>query len=286
MSRPTTPTALPFPRAKTTQTNLPVPYPQFPYALKALPDYLSTNWDSESFAAHRAAFPPEHATSPATLTAHVHDLTARDVKAPYLKALQGTLWDAGYRTHAYAAPVYGDVLAFLDRLQKSSSSSPAAATNNGEPKADSDSDDKQLKVAIYSSGSVAAQQLFFEHVADPDAKGQQQPTSATSSSSKEQEVEADNTQPQDRRAAVSAWFDTVNAGPKQVAASYTTIAAELGREPAEVLFLSDNVAEVRAAIEAGMKSIVVERKGNAPLSHADRAEFDVVTSFDQLPLAL
>jgi enolase-phosphatase E1 len=39
-------------------------------------------------------------------------------------------------------------------------------------------------------------------------------------------------------------------------------------------------AEIRAAREAGMSAWVVDRPGNAPLSEQDRAELDVVTSFD------
>lgn len=250
------------------------PTQQFPYALSALPAYLSTHWTDETFKTqHLAAFPPEHATSPATLTAHVEDLTAHDVKAPYLKALQGTLWDAGYRAGAYAAPVYADVLAFLDRW-----------TGEGEGESHTDhngheSGKRTLQVAIYSSGSVAAQKLFFEHIATPEPSQTADPNSKA------------NTPPkvQDCRPAITAWFDTVNAGPKQEAASYTTIATSLGthnhqHEPAEILFLSDNVAEVRAALAAGMKSVVVERHGNAPLSDKDRAELQVVTSFEELDL--
>ena len=88
----------------------------------------------------------------------------------------------------------------------------------------------------------------------------------------------------DRRSDVKAWFDTTNAGPKQESSSYEKIAAELGRETEEILFLSDNVGEVRAAIQASMQAALVERPGNVPLFDADRDELDVVESFEELEL--
>jgi enolase-phosphatase E1 len=53
----------------------------------------------------------------------------------------------------------------------------------------------------------------------------------------------------------------------------------------DVLFLSDNVKEVDAAIAAGMRSIVVDRPGNAPLADADRQRLKVVESFNDLELS-
>lgn len=55
--------------------------------------------------------------------------------------------------------------------------------------------------------------------------------------------------------------------------------------PESILFLSDNVKEVEAAISAGMKSLVVDRPGNAPLSAEDRNRFKVIESFEQISLA-
>jgi len=81
------------------------------------------------------------------------------------------------------------------------------------------------------------------------------------------------------------YFDTVNAGPKAIKASYEKIARGLGIETREVLFLSDNVNEVRAAIEAGMASFVVDRPGNAPLAETDREELIIVESLEQVELA-
>lgn len=68
---------------------------------------------------------------------------SRDVKAPYLKALQGYLWEAGYASGALKAPLFADV-------------APAIARWTGE-------EGGGMRVMIYSSGSVAAQKLLFGH---------------------------------------------------------------------------------------------------------------------------
>ncbi|EXJ65507.1 2,3-diketo-5-methylthio-1-phosphopentane phosphatase [Cladophialophora yegresii CBS 114405] len=215
----------------------------FPYALKALPKVLATKWDDEGFKGYRDKFPETARSSRALFEAHVKDLTARDVKVAYLKDLQGYLWEEGYRSRAYSTPVYADVLAWMDGL----ASSPATA------------------IAIYSSGSIFAQKLLFQHIKDP---------------ARPEDLEA----VVDRRDMVTAWFDTTNAGPKHESSSYAKIASELQREPEEILFLSDNVKEVRAARDANFHAVVVDRPGNAPLSNADREELQVVESFGQLEL--
>ncbi|KAK8161395.1 enolase-phosphatase E1, partial [Phyllosticta citrichinensis] len=115
------------------------------------------------------------------------------------------------------------------------------------------------QIVIFSSGSVDAQKLLFGH------------TPAVAS--------------QDLNPLITDYFDTQNAGPKQEKASYEKIAQALGKECSEILFLSDNVKEVKAAaLEAGMKSFVIDRPGNEPLSEDDRKALTVYTSFKDIPL--
>lgn len=90
---------------------------------------------------------------------------------------------------------------------------------------------KQLR--IYSSGSVQAQILFFGHTI------------------------AGNLLP-----LLSGHYDTT-IGSKREAESYTRIAADIGCPPAEILFLSDIVAELDAAKAAGLQTGLVLRPGNA-----------------------
>ncbi|KAF9156926.1 hypothetical protein DFQ26_009167 [Actinomortierella ambigua] len=100
------------------------------------------------------------------------------------------------------------------------------------------------KLYIYSSGSVPAQKLLFGYT----TKG-----------------------------------DLLHVGLKVEAESYTKIAQDIGVEPSKILFLSDNIHEIKAAKKAGMQAIVVDRPGNAELSSEDRANHLVVTSFSDIP---
>ena len=66
-----------------------------------------------------------------------------DRKHPGLKAIQGLIWQEGYRTGAFAPDLYEDVVPALNRWQR-----------NG------------LRLALYSSGSEQAQRLLVEHTTD------------------------------------------------------------------------------------------------------------------------
>ena len=104
-------------------------------------------------------------------------------------------------------------------------------------------------VRIYSSGSVQAQKLFFGHTIAGNLLSQ-----------------------------FRGHYDTTT-GPKKEAESYRKIAAEFGLPPAEILFLSDIVAELDAALTAGMKTGLVVRPGNAaPPDHSH----PVLVNFAQL----
>ena len=65
---------------------------------------------------------------------------SRDVKASYLKSLQGHLWENGYSTMELKAPLFPDVAPKFKSWEK-----------NGQ------------QIVIYSSGSVSAQKLLFRH---------------------------------------------------------------------------------------------------------------------------
>jgi enolase-phosphatase E1 len=107
-------------------------------------------------------------------------------------------------------------------------------------------------IAIYSSGSVLAQKLLFKY-----------------------------TDHGDLTSFISNYFDT-HIGGKKEAESYRKIAAELLREPGNILFVSDVVKELEAAREAGLETILSIRKGNADIN--EKIEHPVIESFDDLPL--
>lgn len=109
---------------------------------------------------------------------------------------------------------------------------------------------QQKRISIFSSGSVLAQKLLFTYTEFGDLSG-----------------------------FISGWFDT-NVGAKKEAASYQRIAAELGVAPREVSFISDVTAELTAAREAGMQTILSLRPGNH--SQEGTENFAGITSFEQL----
>ena len=106
-----------------------------------------------------------------------------------------------------------------------------------------------IAVAIYSSGSVLAQRLLFGTTADGDLT-----------------------------TLMSGFFDT-GVGAKTAAESYARIARELGREPRDVLFVSDVTAELDAAAAAGCQVLLAVRPGNYPQGVH---EYGTITSLDQI----
>lgn len=155
----------------------------------------------------------------------------QDLKHTALKALQGMLWAEGYRNGDFNAPVYPDVVRRLNQWHE-----------QGHP------------LAVYSSGSVPSQVLFFSH---SDAG--------------------------DLSPLFTAWFDTETGG-KRDAASYARIAGRLETPPADVLFLSDVVAELDAAREAGMGTVLLDRREDYPQPRTGEAAggHPRVESFDEI----
>jgi enolase-phosphatase E1 len=82
---------------------------------------------------------------------------------------------------------------------------------------------------VYSSGSVAAQKLLFAHTPFGDLTP-----------------------------LFSGYFDT-RIGAKQASDSYRAIVRELGLAPSSVLFLSDVVTELDAAVQAGLGTCWIAR---------------------------
>jgi len=107
-----------------------------------------------------------------------------------------------------------------------------------------------LSISIFSSGSVLAQQLLFAH-----------------------------TDAGDLTKFIDHYFDT-NVGKKADAASYLRIAEALSLPAEEVLFISDVVAELDGANEAGMETLLSIRPGNPPQEGAEK--YRAIHSFDNV----
>lgn len=115
------------------------------------------------------------------------------------------------------------------------------------------------KVYIYSSGSVKAQLLLFKYVSYGDNVIDLNPY-------------------------ISGNFDITTSGFKTDSSSYVNILKSIGFDgnADKVSFFSDNVKEVEAATEAGMKAFIVDRPGNNPLSADDIKQYELIETFDAL----
>ena len=114
----------------------------FPYAAEHLPAYVRAHAQEPAVAEQLQALNREAGLQSPTLEAQIEQLLEwirNDVKATPLKALQGYIWEAGYRNGDYRAHVYPDVAPRLREWKE-----------------------RGLSLYVYSSGSVLAQKLFFE----------------------------------------------------------------------------------------------------------------------------
>jgi 2,3-diketo-5-methylthio-1-phosphopentane phosphatase len=150
-------------------------------------------------------------------------LMDRDRKSTALKSLQGKIWKAGFESGELKGTLFDDVPEAFKRWSADG------------------------KVAIYSSGSVEAQKLFFRHSSHGDLT-----------------------------ALISGYFDT-RTGPKMESGSYNAIASAMNVTPQEVLFFSDSVRELDAARVAGCETRLVIRPANAPVE--DPHGHSIVESF-------
>ncbi|CAN5225112.1 acireductone synthase [soil metagenome] len=97
------------------------------------------------------------------------------------------------------------------------------------------------KLYVYSSGSVPAQKLLFGHSDAGDLRG-----------------------------LFSGWFDTAVGGKRNVE-SYRAIAVALDLPAGDVLFLSDVVEELDAARDAGMQTVLLDRREDYPIARQGAA---------------
>jgi enolase-phosphatase E1 len=117
----------------------------FPFARSHAAAYLLREAESAECRAAMAQLRADQARdrmdgldAPAPLPDYVAWLMDRDRKAPGLKALQGLIWQEGYRRGDLRGQVYPDVPGALERWRA-----------------------QGIDVYIYSSGSVLAQKLLF-----------------------------------------------------------------------------------------------------------------------------
>ncbi|MFJ6796900.1 acireductone synthase [Streptomyces sp. NPDC091268] len=112
--------------------------------------------------------------------------------------------------------------------------------------------DAGVRLHAYSSGSAAAQRAWFAHTPEGDLLP-----------------------------LVDGLFDTENAGPKQEADSYRTIARAVGTPAGRILFLSDRTAELDAARSAGWLTTALRRAGE-PYAREDDGGHPSARTFTEI----
>ena len=212
----------------------------FPYAASRLEDFLqahaSTPAVQELLADVQTAWEQDQDPEAQALRQGGHGavvpylrwLIKHDRKLTPLKQLQGLIWEQGYREGDLVGPLFADVPAALRRWSSAG-----------------------LELSVYSSGSVAAQQLLYGHSSAGDL-----------------------------RPLFQQWFDT-RIGPKQAPSSFAAIVRALEVAPEQVLFISDAVAECEAAEANGMKVLFSDRDGNPC---RDPGRFERISSLDDVEL--
>ncbi|AGY59364.1 acireductone synthase [Gloeobacter kilaueensis] len=213
----------------------------FPYAAAQVETFLEVHGKEPLVQADLAALRDEYEADtgrglilpdwsgpePTAATPYIRFLIAADRKSTGLKSLQGKIWEQGYLSGAYRSQIFADVRPAFERWTRAGK-----------------------RIYIYSSGSIQAQRLLFEHTEQGDLRGY-----------------------------LSRYFDTTS-GPKLEADSYRRIAGQIAVDAAQILFASDHRGELRAAQQAGLRTVLVVRPGNAL---AEGTDFPVVRSFAPAP---
>jgi enolase-phosphatase E1 len=162
-----------------------------------------------------------------SLVAYVNWLIDRDRKSSALKSLQGKIWKQGYNEGKLKAPLFDDVVPNLRRLRS-----------------------QEIKIAIFSSGSVLAQKLLFGH-----------------------------TETGDHRDLIDDYFDT-SVGRKIDSESYRTIAERLKLSTQNIMFVSDVVNELSAASKTGLSTLLCVRPANPPQLGSE--QFREIKTFSEI----
>lgn len=122
----------------------------FPYARRALPAFVREHGNHPQVRhwLNQVADEVGEDADDATLVAALQGWIDADRKHTALKALQGMIWEEGYRSADFTAHIYPDAARRLREWQSAG-----------------------IPIYVYSSGSVPAQKLFFAHSDAGDLSG-------------------------------------------------------------------------------------------------------------------
>ncbi|PWC10003.1 acireductone synthase [Brenneria roseae subsp. americana] len=199
----------------------------FPYARERLADTVHRHDDNQEIAQALTLLRQELTAPDAdeeALIAALHQFMDEDRKSTALKLLQGIIWRTGYHNGDFRGHLYPEVARQLADWQR-----------------------QGIRLYVYSSGSVEAQQLLFGY-----------------------------SEAGDLRPLFQDYFDT-RVGAKRETASYRAIAQSIGLPAEQLLFLSDVHQELDAAQAAGWHTCQLIRRDADDLSrHPQVARFDQI----------
>lgn len=147
-------------------------------------------------------------TNKEVLFEQLRQWSIEDRKVTPLKTFQGMVWEQGFKSGAIKGHIFPDVKPALERWKA-----------------------MDMKLAIFSSGSIAAQKQLFGFSTEGDLTPY-----------------------------FSAYFDTTT-GMKRDEQTYQLIVQQLNVPAGNVLFLSDIHQELEAAQAAGLRTIQLVRPG-------------------------
>ena len=199
----------------------------FPYARQHMWAFITEHQNDADVSSYIAAVSKE-AGRTLSIDETIDQLIAwidADKKITPLKAIQGMLWETGFKNGDYMAHLYNDAAEYLKNWHQ-----------------------QGIKLYVYSSGSVKAQQLLYGYSDHGDLTP-----------------------------LFSGYFDT-EIGAKGDTSSYQHIVKTLGMDAKEVLFLSDIEAELDAAKNAGMHTywLVRDQAPESGAAHPQVADFGAI----------
>ncbi len=201
----------------------------FPLSYEQMESFIKKHWKSGVISGEINSFLTQNQETGAEDFIHtLRSWILEDRKDPVLKSIQGKIWKEAFESGSIQGHVYPDVPPNFRKWN-----------------------DEQIRVCIFSSGSVQAQKLLFQY-----------------------------SEAGDLTSLISAYFDTT-IGTKKNKAAYASISEQLAVTPAKILFLSDVEDELNAARDAELKTIQVLREGVISNSsgHVMVNTFDDLRSF-------
>jgi enolase-phosphatase E1 len=188
----------------------------FPYAEARFAAFLAAHPDLALDYQRQVSALLGETLTPVAVLAQFLAWSQADVKATPLKDLQGRIWQQGFESGALRSALYPDALAKIKQWQA-----------------------QGLPLYIYSSGSLAAQDLFFRYSIHGDLRG-----------------------------LFQGFFDTT-LGDKKTPLSYQKLADVLAIAPENGAFCTDNPEEVAAAQSVGWQVFPIDRTACRPQYYPD-----------------